>query len=210
MIRRLCAHTCFVNQRQIKPADQGANNGWGVGSRTYDEYQQGPHQRNGQRNTQRQGRWQQRPMGSGSNELPLGRQSRMNVTPPEGSGTSEGPKSAQQSEPQPIATASDPTPAPLAVELYEEEPKRQQYRDVNEAAKADRKAASEAVRPEKRRLARKRKPTKKKAQREAKAADKEPEVPQATIVSIYFVFSQAFHHNLCLLSLQRSGNREIL
>jgi hypothetical protein len=42
-------------------------------------------------NTQQRGRWQQRPMGSGGNELPLGRELRMNVTPPEGTGPQKGP-----------------------------------------------------------------------------------------------------------------------
>ena len=115
----------------------------------------------------------------------------MNFPPPEGAGALGVPKFAQQSEPRPTATTGDSTPAPPAIELYkEEEPKRQQYKDIDVMAEGN--AAPKAVRSEKRQPARKRKTAEKKAQGEAEAADKPSEIPQATIVSIYCVFSGPF------------------
>lgn len=175
----ICA--CIVKQRQNNPAEQPAHNGWGAGSRTYNEYQQGPHQRNGQRDNQQRGRWQQRPIGSGGNELPLGRQSRMNFAHPEGAGTLGGLRSAQRSEPQPTATGNS-APVPPGIELYkEEEPKQQQYKDANQASKTEREAASKAVSSEKRQ-----KKAEKTVHREPKDAKKVPKVPQAIIVSISY------------------------
>ena len=126
-------------------------------------------------------------MGSGGNELPLGRELRMNFKPLEGAGASGGPKSAQQPEPQLTATVGDSARAPPAIELPKEEgSKQQQSKDAGKAANAERKPASKAVGSEKKEQARKRK---KKAQKETRATADGSKVPQATMVSIYFACS---------------------
>ena len=79
-------------------------------------------------------------MGSGGNELPLGRELRMNFARSEGAG-SEWPKCAQQSEPQPIASTGSSVRIPPAMEL------RQQARKRNTAKnepQREAKAATEA------------------------------------------------------------------
>src|SRR5258706_12370254 len=140
----MCA--CIVNQPQNKPTEQQTNNGWGAGSRTYNEYQQGPHQRNGLGNIQQRGRRQQRPMGSGGNELPLGRNLRMAVTQPKGTRVSEGPKFTQRSEPQSTGGFVRALPA---IGLSQD-------KGENKPIKAEQKAASKAVSVEISRQGRKR------------------------------------------------------
>jgi hypothetical protein len=203
----------LVNQRQNNPAEQRANNGWGAGSQTYEEYHQGPHQHNGWGNNKQRGRRQQYPLGSGGNELPLGRESRMKSTLPEGAGSSGVPKSAQQWEPQPTAFTVVSAPAQPTLEMPQEDLKREQYKSAtSDVAMTEQKAASKAVRAEKRDRARQRKIAKKTAKREVitdEAAAKASKVLQTTRVSIYFVCSREFRHHLCLLRLRKPRNRQI-
>lgn len=106
----------------------------------------------------------------------------MNITTSEGARASGGPKSAQQSESQPTATAYGSAPAEPAIELFREgEPKRTQHEDTNKAAKAERNVASKAVRAEK---GQKIKTAKKKAQTEEVAAAKASNDPQTTKVGL--------------------------
>jgi len=139
-------------------------------------------------------------MGSGGNELPLGRESRMNLAHSEGIPVSEGPKFVQQSQSQPITITGGTSPAPPAIELP-------QHKDANIA---EREATSKAVRVEQTQQARKIRVAKKSAQREAKAAAEAHNVPQTVEVSIYFVCAKEFHHSLCLPRLWEFRNRGIL
>ena len=180
--------TCIVNQRQNQPTEQPTNNGWGVGSRTYNESQQRPQQRNGWGNTQQRGRWQQRPMGTGGNELPLGRELRMTLPQSEETVASEGPKSAQRSEPQSSITSGGSSVRTPPVSLD---------KGANKPTKSEQKAASKAVRKEK---AREKNIAEEKPQRES--------LPNDVKVSIHFVCTREFHHNLP--RLWKSRKRGIL
>ena len=144
-------------------------------------------------------------MGSGGNELPLGRESRMNLTHSKGTPVSEGPKVAQQSlsQSQPITITGGTAPAPPAIELP-------QHKDANTAAKAERGATSKAVGMEQTQQARKIKVAKKNAQREAKTIAEALNVPQTVEVSIYFVCAKESHHDLCFPRLREFRNRGIL
>jgi hypothetical protein len=127
-------------------------------------------------------------MGSGANELPLGRELRMNFTRPEGTTASEVLKCAQQSDPQPTTTTGGSVRAPPAMELSQD-------KDTNKPANPERKAASKAVRPEIRRQVQKREITEKQPRSEAKAAAEAPKVPQMVKVRIHFVCTGDIHHD---------------
>lgn len=145
-------------------------------------------------------------MGSGGNELPLGRELRMNPTRSESAG-SERPKYAQQSEPQPIASTGGSVRVQPAMELPRD-------KDANKPAKAERKAASKAVKVEirgqARQRSRKRNTAKNEPQRETEAATEAPNVPQTVEVGIHFVCTRGFYQDLCLSRLRKSRNRGTL
>ena len=124
-------------------------------------------------------------MGTGGNELPLGRELRMTLPQSEETVASEGPKSAQRSEPRsPTTSGGSALPVSLG-------------KGANKPTKVEQKAATKAVKKEK---AREKKTAEEKPQGEAlpNAAAGAPKVPQTVKVSIHFVCTREFHHNLCL------------
>ena len=138
-------------------------------------------------------------MGTGGNELPLGRELRMTLPQSEETVASEGSKSAQPSEPQSSTTSGGSVRTP-PVSLD---------KGANKPTKSEQKAASKAVRKEK---AREKNITEeKKPQRETLNATAEAlKDPQTVKVSIHFVCIREFHHNLCLPRLWKSRNRGTL
>jgi len=141
-------------------------------------------------------------MGSGGNEIPLGREMRMNVTRAEGAAASEALKCAQQSEPQPTTTGGSVRALHATGQS--------QDKDANRPAKAERKAASKTVKVETRQQDQKRKITKEQPGSEAVAAAKAPKASQTVNVGIHFVCTRGFHHNSCLFRVRKSRNRGIL
>ena len=124
-------------------------------------------------------------MGTGGNELPLGRELRMTLPQSEETVASEGPKSAQRSEPQSSTTSGGSSVRTPPVSLD---------KGANKPTKSEQKAASKAVRKEK--------------AREKNIAEEKETLPNAVKVSIHFVCTRDFHHNLCLLGSGSPGIEE--